>query len=310
MGVVAAGTRSGRTGTSRLAEPARFVWQNRHDNTGKTGVAKASSQHAPLFAEKAGGPHQRGPRRHESCRRHRRPAGRQSTLVRRLLRRHSNAREERLDVPTYLRRRELIRRVSYSMTGSWPLTRYSGRLTSSSPLRPWSTVTRGREVSADGLRANPRPERSSGCACGAHRVTRAVALVAGELGELQEDIIDRLFADEVKLRAVGTTREDYVERLTRGGFPEAAKRDERRRRRFFSSYVEDLVARDVVQLADIQRRDEMHQLLRSLAGRCAQPLKIEQLPRTSGYRREPPSATSGCSKRCFSSSGYLHGQPR
>jgi hypothetical protein len=47
------------------------------------------------------------------------------------------------------------------------------------------------------------------------------------------------------------------------------RRDEARRSRFFQAYVGDLVDRDVRQLAELQRRDDLHRLLALLAGRAA-----------------------------------------
>lgn len=105
----------------------------------------------------------------------------------------------------------------------------------------------------------------------------------GELEKRKESFIDRVFSDEVTLaKTVEDTRESYVERLARGGFPEATRRDESRRARFFLDYERDLVDRDVSQLADIQRRDALHQLLRTVAGGAAQLLKTERLASAAG----------------------------
>lgn len=99
----------------------------------------------------------------------------------------------------------------------------------------------------------------------------------GEIEQLDEDFIDRVFEDEPGFVESAETREGYLERLARGGFPEAVRRDEARRSRFFQAYVGDLVDRDVRQLAELQRRDDLHRLLALLAGRAAQPLKVEAL---------------------------------
>jgi len=45
----------------------------------------------------------------------------------------------------------------------------------------------------------------------------------------------------------------------------------------FDAYVDDLFYRDVIQLAEIERRGELRQLLRLLAGSMAQPLKVERI---------------------------------
>ncbi len=100
----------------------------------------------------------------------------------------------------------------------------------------------------------------------------------GEIDRTADDFIDQVFDDEPDLSRAGEEeRGGYVERLSRGGFPEALRRDEGRRARFFQSYVNDLIDRDVQQLADIQRRDVLKLLLRALAGRAGQLLKVDGL---------------------------------
>lgn len=71
----------------------------------------------------------------------------------------------------------------------------------------------------------------------------------GEVDQSADDFVDRVFEDEPQLDGGGREdRDGYVERITRGGFPEAVRRDEGRRSRFFSAYLADLVDRDVRQL--------------------------------------------------------------
>jgi hypothetical protein len=59
-------------------------------------------------------------------------------------------------------------------------------------------------------------------------------------------------------------RAGYVERVIRGGFPEAVARTGVRRERFLDSYVADLINRDVIQLSEIERGAEMRALIRLL----------------------------------------------
>lgn len=73
------------------------------------------------------------------------------------------------------------------------------------------------------------------------------------------------------------TRDDYLIRAIRGGYPEAVIREPGRRRKFFASYVSDLIDRDVMQLSEIQRRPELYRLLNALAARMATLLKIETI---------------------------------
>lgn len=78
-------------------------------------------------------------------------------------------------------------------------------------------------------------------------------------------------------------RREYAERVVRGGFPEAVRRtDIRRRERFFDSYTSDLIARDISQLSEIERPAEMRVLLRLLAARSGQLLVANALSRAAG----------------------------
>src|ERR1035438_3995538 len=76
----------------------------------------------------------------------------------------------------------------------------------------------------------------------------------GEIDEAPDGLIDAIFAHGADLRhASQVSRAEYADRIVRGGFPEAiARSSPRRRERFHDSYVADLVARDVMQLSDIE----------------------------------------------------------
>ncbi|CAO5171315.1 ATP-binding protein [Frankia sp. AiPs1] len=92
-------------------------------------------------------------------------------------------------------------------------------------------------------------------------------LAQGEIGSGPDGFVDAVFsASDISVDAGGLRRQDYIERALRGGFPEAVRRtDPRRRGRFFESYISDLIARDVRQIADIQRTAEMRRLVQALA---------------------------------------------
>src|SRR5260370_21989149 len=78
-------------------------------------------------------------------------------------------------------------------------------------------------------------------------------------------------------------RQEYAERIVRGGLPEAlARTNPRRRERFFDSYLADLVARDVSQLSEIERTAEMRALIRLLAARSGQLLVVTAVGSEAG----------------------------
>jgi uncharacterized protein len=106
----------------------------------------------------------------------------------------------------------------------------------------------------------------------------------GEIDATPDRFVDAVFAHGPGLRHSSTvSRRDYAERLVRGGFPEAvARTDRRRRERFFDAYVADLINRDVIQLAEIERGAEMRRLVRLLAARSGQLLVASALANDTG----------------------------
>lgn len=101
----------------------------------------------------------------------------------------------------------------------------------------------------------------------------------GEIDGAPDGFIDAVFTHGADLRhGSSIPRAEYAERLVRGGFPAAvARTNDRRRRAFFSSYVGDLITRDVQQLSEIERTSDMRSLVRMLAARSGQLLSIAGL---------------------------------
>jgi uncharacterized protein len=91
----------------------------------------------------------------------------------------------------------------------------------------------------------------------------------GEIDAAPDGFIDAVFAHgDALTHTSAVSRAEYAERLVRGGFPEAVARvNDRRRQRFFDSYLGDLITRDVSQLSEIERTGEMMALIRLLAAR-------------------------------------------
>jgi uncharacterized protein len=159
------------------------------------------------------------------------------------------------------------------------------------------------------------------------------AEVNGEIDGGADGFVDAAFRHGADLRAPVSPlrRGDYVDRLARGGYPEAVKRETpRRRRRFFDSYLADLVSRDVKQVAEIQRAGDMRRLVSLLAAQVGGLLNVNRLasdlalsaPTTRSYleiletiyliRQVPAWATSattravGRAKVIFVDSGLAH----
>lgn len=105
-------------------------------------------------------------------------------------------------------------------------------------------------------------------------------LSQGEIEGTPDGFVDAAFAAGAELRATeaGLIRRDYLNRALRGGYPEAVRRDApRRRNRFFESYLADLMARDVKQVADIARADDMRRLVSLLAAQTTGLLNMHRM---------------------------------
>jgi predicted AAA+ superfamily ATPase len=91
----------------------------------------------------------------------------------------------------------------------------------------------------------------------------------GEIDSAPDAFIDTAFRLGPAIRHESAiTRADYADRLVRGGLPEAvARTDPRRRGRFFDAYVQNLIDREVRQLAEIERAPQLTTLIRLLAAR-------------------------------------------
>jgi predicted AAA+ superfamily ATPase len=97
-------------------------------------------------------------------------------------------------------------------------------------------------------------------------------LSQGEIGRAADGFVDAVFEHGATLTAAESPlrREGYLERVLRGGYPEAVRRtDLGRGARFFESYVSDLISRDVRQVSEIERPADMRRLLNLVAASMA-----------------------------------------
>lgn len=97
-------------------------------------------------------------------------------------------------------------------------------------------------------------------------------------GELQRSVdrfVDAVFDQPRELLGVpGLARQQIVERVLTGGFPEATRRSPARRRAWFESYVTTVTHSVVRELANIERLAEIPRLLRLCAARTATELNV------------------------------------
>lgn len=118
---------------------------------------------------------------------------------------------------------------------------------------------------------------------GRTEIIRLWPLSQSEIEQSVANLVDRLFESSVPSISGATVgRDAFVERAVRGGYPEAYVRAQKRRERWFESYIESIVTRDIRDLADIRRSDEIPSLLRLIAAQAANLFKAEAMSNDMG----------------------------
>lgn len=135
----------------------------------------------------------------------------------------------------------------------------------------------GRFVITGSTRHDALPRAAQSLTGRMHRIP-VYPLSQGELAGIHENYIERLLADPDSATRTdslsATTREQYIERITAGGFPLVSGLSTRARLRWFDNYVADSLERDVTALANIRQREALPRLLNRLAGQTGQLLDI------------------------------------
>jgi uncharacterized protein len=105
-------------------------------------------------------------------------------------------------------------------------------------------------------------------------------LSQGEITSTPDGFVDAAFTEGSRLRIPPSDlrRRDYLALAARGGYPEAIRRTmPRRRSQFFRSYLDDIMSRDVRQVADIQRSSDMRRLVAMAAAQSGGLLNYSRL---------------------------------
>lgn len=107
-------------------------------------------------------------------------------------------------------------------------------------------------------------------------------LAQSEIERQPLSVIDRLFDGRLPDK-YHFERQDFIVRLSRGGYPEALSRaSERRREAWFDSYLHTILLRDVRDLAQIDGLTEMPRLMQLLGARSGGLLNAAELSRSTG----------------------------
>jgi uncharacterized protein len=120
---------------------------------------------------------------------------------------------------------------------------------------------------------------------GRMEVLRLWPLSQGEIEGHRERFLDALLAGDLTSLAVAAgpvEKGDLVRRIEAGGFPEAVAREGARRRRWFDSYLDTMLQREVRDLANVAGLTELPRLMRLLASRATGLLNYAAVSRDLG----------------------------
>jgi predicted AAA+ superfamily ATPase len=99
-----------------------------------------------------------------------------------------------------------------------------------------------------------------------------------EIERARDNWIDRIFAGDMPRARGGGTGDALLDRVLRGGFPEAvARHDPRRRAAWLRQYANALVQRDVREISGIEKLDQLARLLRAVAQAAARVANLSAL---------------------------------
>jgi hypothetical protein len=117
---------------------------------------------------------------------------------------------------------------------------------------------------------------------GRMEVLRLWPLSQGEIEGRREGFLESLLNGRPPTKAAAVDRADLLRRIEAGGYPEAIERSGARRRRWFESYLDTMLQREVRELANVSGLTELPRLMRLLAARATGLLNYSALARDLG----------------------------
>jgi len=120
---------------------------------------------------------------------------------------------------------------------------------------------------------------------GRMEVLRLWPLSQGEIEGRREGFLDALLAgapDALATDAAPAERDDLSARIAAGGFPEALERQGARRQRWFDSYLDTMLQREVRELANVAGLSDLPRLMLLLSARATGLLNYSGLARDLG----------------------------
>lgn len=166
----------------------------------------------------------------------------------------------------------------------------------------------GRFVLTGSTRYSSLPAAAQSLAGRLH-VVNLWPLSQGEIDGAEERFVGELLDEPGALVAStepSTTRDEYAERILRGGFPLAVARPgAASRNRWFDSYLDLVIERDVAELSSIRQREKMPRLVARLGAQTAQVLNVARAAEAVGIE----SSTAENYVRLLEAAFVLHRLP-
>lgn len=146
----------------------------------------------------------------------------------------------------------------------------------------------GRFVITGSTRHDAIPQAAQALTGRLHLMT-VYPLSQSEIAGVDEDLVETLFTEPlvtVTAKPSSTSRPEYVTRVVAGGFPPALQRTTASARaRWFDDYVKLCLERDVAELARIQQKAALPELLARLAAQTGQVLNIAAAGEAAGLSK-------------------------
>ena len=130
-------------------------------------------------------------------------------------------------------------------------------------------------------------------------------LASGDAGDPSDPVeqpgsLGRWFEGDLRPSDCGRTgRDEYLEMICAGGYPEVLRRGPRARSAWFDDYVETVIGRDVVALGDVRRAGLLSELLRLAAANTAGEVNLSDWSRRLGADRATVDSYLGWLRTVF-----------
>lgn len=103
-------------------------------------------------------------------------------------------------------------------------------------------------------------------------------LAQSEIERSGDNLVDLLFAaSPPRILDATIGREAFIDRAIRGGYPEARLREQRRRDRWFQGYLTSVIEKDLREISDAHKLDQIPALLRIIAAQAANLYKADNI---------------------------------